>query len=885
MIKRILFWLLVVAFAWVLISRMGEIERLAQTLQRGRWQWLALAAGLQLLYFVIYTMVYKAAFTTVGVDSKFRNLLPLTFAAIFINSTAPSGGAAGVAVYVDDARQRGQSSTRTAVGTLLVLIADFGSYLIFLAAGLIILFARHDLQSYEIAAGTIMLLYVSGMVLLLALGLWRPVALRWLLVNVQNGVNRVGRALRRPTLLSEDWSAYQVREFEESAQLMAAQPLLLAVTVGIALTGHTVGLASLAAVFRAFSIRASLAVVIAGYAMTILFWIVSPTPNGIGVVEGLMPLVFVSLGVPHTEATLITLSFRGLAFWMPFVVGFMLLRQLPMFTPAERSLAYLGHVRLIAFLTAVMGLLNIVSAMTPALANRAALLEQYSPLAVTHGGDLTAVLAGFGLLLLSYGLAKRKRVAWFLTLSLLLLSTISHLVKGLDYEEATLALLLALYLFWQRTHFQARSDPPSLQRAVWLVPAALLFTLFYGTVGFHLLDRHFSVNFSLDAAGRQTVAMFTQFYDPGLEPLTGFGRYFAASIYVVGFLTLGLTLMLVLRSVIIREPATEEERAQAQKIVRQYGRSTLARLLLFPDKSYWFSPGGSVVGFAVKGGTAVALGDPIGPAEDSMAAIAGFCDYCRRQGWQPAFYQALPDYLDAYRAAGLEAICTGHEAIVDLHHFTLEGKAGKPFRTAVNHMAKIGYRAEIIPPPLNPLLLAQLRDVSDEWLTMMHGKEKQFSLGWFHDEYVGHCTVIVVYNALGRIAAFANLIPEYTKNEATVDLMRCRRGVENGMMEYLFAVLLPWCKAQGYDSFNLGLSSLSGVGEDSDDPIAEKAMHDVDNPINQFYNFQGLHTFKEKFHPTWEPRYLVFPGYAALPGVWTAIVRASSGDGSMLGKR
>ena len=808
MVRRIIFWILVAVFAWVLVSRIGEIEKLAQTLQQGRWQWLAVAAGLQLLYFAIYTLVYQAAFTAVGVDSNFRNLLPLTFAAIFINSTTPSGGTARVAVYIDDARRRDQSTTRTAVGTLLVIITDFGSFLIILAAGLIILFARHDLQNYEIATGTIMFLYVGAMALLLVLGLWQPALLRRLLVIVQRGVNWIGRLVRRPTILSEDWSAHQAGEFEESAQLIAAQPRQVAFSVGIALTGHAVSLASLAAVFYAFSVPASLAVITAGYAMTILFWVVSPTPNGIGVVEALMPVVYVSLGVPAAEAALITLSYRGLAFWIPFVVGFVLLRQLPIFTPAERSAASLGHVRVISFLTAVMGLLNIASALIPALANRAALLEQYSPLAVRPGGDLTAVLAGIGLLLLSYGLAKRRQAAWFLTLTLLLVSAVGHWLKGPDYKETFLALLLALYLFWQRAHFQERSEPPPLRRALWLIPAALLFTLLYGAAGFYLLDRHFGVDFSLDAALRQTVIMLTQFYNPGLEPITGVGRYFAASIYLVSIMSVGLALLLVLRSIITREPATEAERQKAQQIVTQYGRTTLARFLLFPDKSYWFSPGGSVVGFTAKRGTTVALGDPVGPAEDGPAAIWGFQEHCRRQGWQLTFYQTLPDYLDTYQAAGFEVIRTGHEAIVDLRGFSLAGEEGKHFQTSIDHMAEVGYRAEIISPPLTPALLAQLHDVSDEWLAMMHGTERQFSLGWFHDEYVGNCTNIVVYNELGRVAAFANLIPEYVKNEAAIDLLRRRREVENGTMEYLFAVLLPWCKAQGYDSFNLGLSSL-----------------------------------------------------------------------------
>jgi hypothetical protein len=70
--------------------------------------------------------------------------------------------------------------------------------------------------------------------------------------------------------------------------------------------------------------------------------------------------------------------------------------------------------------------------------------------------------------------------------------------------------------------------------------------------------------------------MFTQFYDPGLEPVTGFGRYFAASIYVIGAATLFFALLMLIRPVIIRQPATEEEREHARRIVEAYGRSSLA---------------------------------------------------------------------------------------------------------------------------------------------------------------------------------------------------------------------------------------------------------------------------------------------------------------------
>ncbi|RCJ28188.1 hypothetical protein A6S26_11655 [Nostoc sp. ATCC 43529] len=48
--------------------------------------------------------------------------------------------------------------------------------------------------------------------------------------------------------------------------------------------------------------------------------------------------------------------------------------------------------------------------------------------------------------------------------------------------------------------------------------------------------------------------------------------------------------------------------------------------------------------------------------------------------------------------------------------------------------------------------------------------------------------------------------------------------------------------------------------------------------LNRFYNFQGLHAYKEKFRPHWEPRYLVYHSLAALPDVVVALIRADSGD-------
>ncbi len=303
-------------------------------------------------------------------------------------------------------------------------------------------------------------------------------------------------------------------------------------------------------------------------------------------------------------------------------------------------------VKSISLLTAAMGIVNVLSAVTPSLRDRLKLLEQYSPFGISHGGHLTSALTGFALLLLAASLWRQKRIGWILTVTILSISIPTHLIKGLDYEEALLATLLLILLIITRRHFQAHSDAPSVRAGLLAVLASLGFTLAYGVLGFFLLDKHYSINFGFWDAIRQTIVMFAAFYDPGLEPITGFGKYFADSIYLVGAVTGAYAFFMLLRPVLARLLPSTDERSRAWEIVRAHGRSSLARYALLDDKLYFFSPGGSLISYVVENRVALALGDPIGSREDTASAIMAFKSFCALNDWIPAFYQVMPDCFE-----------------------------------------------------------------------------------------------------------------------------------------------------------------------------------------------------------------------------------------------
>ena len=532
---------------------------------------------------------------------------------------------------------------------------------------------------------------------------------------------------------------------------------------------------------------------------------------------------------------------------------------------------------LVAILTGLVGILNLLSAVTPGLPERIAILREIYPFEVRAGSHIFAAVSGFILLTLASRLLRRKRIAWILTIVLLVISIASHLLKGLDVEETIPAGVLLILLLLLRNSFTARSDRPSIAQGIRVLIGALLFTLAYGTAGFFLMERQYQTQFDLVQALKQTFAIFFTTDNGGIQATTRFGSFFITSIYIVGASTISYAVWMLLRPVLLQVGGTDEERERAYKIIQQHGRSSLANFCLLPDKSYYFSPSGkTVIAYVPKGRGAIALGDPTGAPEDLKDAIIGYREYCDRNDWYPAFYQTLPDYLDLYKTLGFKAVKIGEEGIVDLRTFTTQGKAGRNLRNSLNRFSKLGYQVKFYQPPIADELLDRLKVISDAWLNEMQGSEKRFSLGWFDYDYLRNCEIATVEGKEG-IIAFANIIPEYQSNEITIDLMRKLSNTEHGVMEFLFVSLFQHYQKLDYDSFNLGLSALSGLKEGRSSRL-EGGLDYLYEHLNRFYNFQGLHGFKDKFNPRWESRYLIYPSLAALPDVVVALVRADSGD-------
>ena len=534
-------------------------------------------------------------------------------------------------------------------------------------------------------------------------------------------------------------------------------------------------------------------------------------------------------------------------------------------------------VTVIALTTLASGLLNLYSLIQPALSARLALLYEIFPLEfVTLSRFLTLVL-GFGLVISALNIFRRKRRAFQVVVVLALLSIVFHLTKGIDYEEASLSLLLLVLLAEGRRHFIVRSRQPDIEQAALRLGITLLVGIGYGVLGFWLLDRReFGINFTLREAIRQTLQALTLSSDPDLVPHTRHAAWFLDSLSLMTMVMVAYALTLFFRPVLYRLRIVPQERAAAAAIVRQHGRASLDFFKLWPDKSYFFSPSRrTFLAYSVGGGFALVLGDPVGPEDDIEETVRGFAQMCTENGWGFAFYQTLPDFLPIYARCDLSKLKLGEDAIVDLHAFTLDGPERKTLRQAVHKTERQGIEVRNHEPPLGDELVAELERVSTDWLQIPGRRERQFTLGRFERDYVRSCPVLVAAARGGPVQAFVNRITSSRKGEATIDMMRRRSSAPNGVMDFLLIKLLLHCRERGFDRFSLGLAPMSGFQPKEDATPEERAIHFFFRHLTFIFSFGGLRAYKAKFATDWEPRYIVYRNVLDLPRVAMTLARVS----------
>lgn len=582
------------------------------------------------------------------------------------------------------------------------------------------------------------------------------------------------------------------------------------------------------------------------YAIAVVAGIISHVPGGVGVFEAVM-LLASGRSIPTDVMLGALLLYRGIYYVLPLVlatgalVGYEIKSGVA--APVGRMAVHLSP-RLMAALALIAGLWLLVSGVTPFTDDaREMLVTLKVPLPLIEASHFLGSVAGIGLLLVARGLLHQLDAAWWAALVLSLVAAVLALPKGIALNEAAMLSTLAILLVISRRQFHRRSSlfaqrlEPEWLLALLGVIAACIWVLFFAYREVAYSNRLWW-QFELDGQAPRS-----------LRALTG-----------VALVGLAFSLWQLLRPQsgdVARSTPEDLERAAA--IVRANPASDGCYALV-GDKHLLFSPSGkSFLMFGKQGRTWVSLFGPFGESREWSDLVWRFIEMAANHGGRAAFYQVRPIALPLFLDCGLRAFKLGEHAHVTLPDFSLKGAKRANLRSGVNRGEREGLRFEVVPPEGVAALLPALREVSDAWLAEMRGREKSFSVGRFDDDYLTRLPVAVVWRE-DRIIAFANLLTTEVHEEASVDLMRYLPGSPPGTMDFLFAKVLLHLQGQGYQRFGLGMAPMAGMAERRRAPRWQRLGKLLFLYGDRFYNFRGLRSFKDKFEPVWEARYLAAPG-------------------------
>jgi len=306
----------------------GEIQSIVKTLQRGNIWFVLLAILIQFGWFLISGLTYLSLYRLLGMDGSTYKMTLMSAAASFVNIVAPSAGMGGMAVFISDASRSGQSPGKVTVISILFVFIDYIAFMVVLALGLLILFRRNDLKPTEIAASFVILAIAIALGSLLYLGSRSATALGNALAWMARVINNIVRPFIHRDYLSETRAHAFALEMATDLKSLPGKSGSLVKPVLYGLANKALMMGVLMASFFSFQVPFTAGTIIGGFSIAYLFLIVSPTPSGIGIVEGVMPLALSSLQVPWSEAVIITLAYRGVTFWLPLGVGAIAFRML-----------------------------------------------------------------------------------------------------------------------------------------------------------------------------------------------------------------------------------------------------------------------------------------------------------------------------------------------------------------------------------------------------------------------------------------------------------------------------------------------------------------------------------------------------------------------------
>jgi lysyl-tRNA synthetase, class II len=535
----------------------------------------------------------------------------------------------------------------------------------------------------------------------------------------------------------------------------------------------------------------------------------------------------------------------------------------------------------VATLTWALAVLTIVSALLPGQRDRIHDLTLVIPTPASAIATGVTLTLGVVLLQVARGLRRRKRRAWRIAVGVTAVLVASHVLKGLDVEEAVISLAVLILLVVSRREFYAVGDPVTRWFAVRAGVQLLVLDIVLGMA--MLITNGMRIYGHPSIWARLEHVTLGLFGIPGPLKFTSdrTADIVTATLIALGLLTLLAVAYLVLRPSQPKSLLTDEDDARLRVLLDKHGsRDSLGYFALRRDKAaVWSTSGKSAITYRVVSGVALASGDPIGDYEAWPGAIDAFLELARTHAWVPAVMGCSELGATIWRReAGLDALELGDEAIVEVADFSLEGRSMRGVRQAVARVERAGYTVRVRRArEMSAEEFAEVPRVAAAWRGAAVERGFSMALSRLGDPADGDCVLVTAYQD-GALRGVLNFVP-WGHDGLSLDLMRRDRSSDNGLNEFMIAKLIAAAPDLGVKRMSLNFAVFRSAlerGERIGAGYFLRLWRGVLVFVSRWFQIESLYRFNVKFRPDWEPRFISFPTTRDLPRIAMAALEAEA---------
>ncbi|GAB3412566.1 phosphatidylglycerol lysyltransferase domain-containing protein [Niabella aquatica] len=807
-------------------SERKEIVGLLPHLKEAQPEWAVIGIVVTVIYIFFQSMMYVYSFKTIGSRLYLADAAELFLKRNFLSVFLPAGSISSLAYTPSQLRKRNLSKAH--IHQAGGIYAFVGMLTVFIIGIPVILHSiSHIHQLHNAWAGLLVIFIILAFVAV-----------------IYYSIKNKGFAYRLIVRYFPS-SIHFIEEFRSSQFSKTNYFVTILYSLGIELTG----VAHVYIAMMAMGCQPSVEAAFMAYTISVLLMIISPFLRGLGAVEFSMIYILHIYGYNKAEGLGITILYRIFEFWLPLLGGIFAFawRGKQLFIRLIPALAIFG-----------LGIINILSVLTPPIAERIKLMRKHLPLEVIQESKLLVLFVGVGLIITTAYLIRGYRNAFYTAILFCILSLVGNIIKAWDYEEATISFIVLILLFIGRKEYRIQSSIKWMRIGLITVFTVLGMVCLLGIISFYFISkRHFGVDFDWQGSVIHTLKSFFLLYDDSLDPKTHFAKDFLGICRITGMLSWGFLLFALLKPRPIKPLAGDKERNKAASLLKNYSSYANDYFKIYYDKLFFFSSiNEGFISYKIASGFAICLDEPVCAPDDKLEVLREFEIFCKQQGLKTIYYRVDENSLPWFNAMGKQKIFIGQEAILEVPKFVLTGRDKSSLRNGLNSLKKKNYVTTIITAPQNDAFVNELKALSDEWLEEFDKEEMVFSQGMFIAEEIKQQDIIVTQDEYGKTKAFLNIIPNFAPDECTYDLIRKTTDAPGGCMDALIVKLIEHAKEKNIQFLNLGLVPLTG--NDHPQSPAEQVMRFASEKLKRFRNYHTLRNFKEKYASVWANKYIVY---------------------------